>query len=214
MITVHHLDHSRSLRILWLLEELGLPYDLVLHRRDPATRLAPPSLETIHPLGKAPMIVDGERTIFESGAIIDYLIRRHGAGRLQPPPASADYDDYQMWLHYAEGSAMLPLMLNLYTARLSEAAAPLRARIDSELARHLGYVEQALAGRDYLVGDSLTGADIQFGFVAEMLAMTGQAHGYPRIAAWLARLQERPAYQRAIEKGGVNTLSPTRRVAA
>jgi glutathione S-transferase len=211
LITVHHLDHSRSLRILWLLEELGLPYELVEHRRDPATRLAPPSLEAVHPLGKAPLVVDDGRILFESGAIIDYLIRHYGEGRLAPPPESAEYDDYQMWLHYAEGSAMLPMMLNLYTSRLGEGAAPLRGRIDSELARHLGFVEQSLAGRDYLVGDGLTGADIQFGFVAEMLAMTGQANAYPNIAAWLARLQERPAYQRAVEKGGANALTPTRR---
>lgn len=214
MIIVHHLDHSRSLRILWLLEELELPYEMVQHRRDPATRLAPESLEAVHPLGKAPLMEDAGRLIYESGAIIDYIIRRYGNGRLAPPPESALYDDYQMWLHYAEGSAMLPMMLNLYVSRLGEAGAPLRPRIDSEMARHFGFIERAVEKREFLVGESLTGADIQLGFVGEMLAMTGQIERYPAIGAWLARNQARPAFRRAIERGGVNALTPTRRAAS
>lgn len=210
MITVHHLDNSRSLRILWLLEELQLPYDIVEHRRDPVTRLAPPSLEAVHPLGKSPVIVDDGRTIFESGAIIDFLIRRHGRGRLAPPPETVEYDDYQMWLHYAEGSAMLPMMLNLYVSRLGGASDLLRWRIDSELTRHLGFVEKRLERQDYLVGDSVTGADVQMGFLGEMLRAIPDAGRYPAIERWLERLQARPAYLRAVERGGANVFAPPR----
>jgi glutathione S-transferase len=123
MITVHHLNDSRSQRILWLLEELALPYEIKHYQRLP-TRLAPPELAAIHPVGKSPVITDGRKTVFESGAIIDYVIRRHAGGRLQPDPATPAYDDYQMWMHYAEGSAMLPLMLNLYVSRLGDGGAP------------------------------------------------------------------------------------------
>ncbi len=127
MITVHHLNDSRSQRILWLLEELGVPYEIKRYQRDATTRLAPPELSKVHPLGKSPVITEDGRTIIESGAIVDYIIRRHGGGRMQPAVSSPAYDDYVQWLHYAEGSAMLPLMLNLYAARLGEAAAPLQA---------------------------------------------------------------------------------------
>ncbi len=129
MIVVHHLNDSRSQRILWLLEELGLPYEIERYRRDRQTRLAPPELKAVSPLGKSPIVTDGGKRIIESGAIIDYLIRRHGGGRLQPDPVTAAYDEYVQWLHYAEGSAMLPLMLHLYVSRLGEAGAPLAPRI-------------------------------------------------------------------------------------
>ena len=207
MITLHHLDNSRSLRILWLLEELELPYDLVQHKRDATTRLAPPSLEAVHRLGKAPILVDGDRTIVESGAIIDYIIRRHGGGKLAPPLDSADYDAYQMWLHYVEGSATLPVMLNLYASLLGGDSPALRGRIDSELARHIGFIEASLKGRQFLVGDALTGADIQLGFLAEMLSDASLSANYPAIVSWLARMQARPAYQRAVQRGGANVLS-------
>ena len=143
MIIVHHLNDSRSQRVLWLLEELGLPYEIRHYQRDAATRLAPPELKAVHPLGKSPVITDGGRTVIESGAIVDYLIRRHGGGRLQPAAGHAPTTtSYQQWLHYAEGSAMLPLMLQLYVSRLGEAGAPLAPRIESEIANHLGYVER------------------------------------------------------------------------
>src|SRR5665213_3511426 len=122
MIVVHHLNNSRSQRILWLLEELSLPYEIRFYQRDPVTNLAPPELEAVHPLGKSPVITDGAVTIAESGAIIDYILRKYGAGRLAPAPDAADYEAYLEWLHYAEGSAMLPLMLLLYTMRVGEAA--------------------------------------------------------------------------------------------
>jgi glutathione S-transferase len=205
MIVVHHLNDSRSQRVLWLLEELGLPYEIRHYARDATTRLAPPELLAVHPLGKSPVIEDGAQKVIESGAIIDYLIRHHGAGRLQPAVGTPDFEAYQQWLHYAEGSAMLPLMLRLYTSRLGEAAAPLAPRINSELANHLGYVDRALQGRDWLVGDSLTGADIQMSFVGEA-ARTLRA-GYPAMDAWVKRFQARPAYQRALERGGPYTLA-------
>ena len=204
MITVHHLNDSRSQRILWLLEELGLPYEIREYQRDPQTRLAPPELVAVHPLGKSPVITDGDRTIYESGAIIDYILRRHGAGRLQPDPASPEYDAYQCWLHYAEGSAMLPLMLQMYVGRLGEGGAPLAPRIDSELANHLGYVDASLRGRPYLLGQELSGADIQMSFVGEkaMADSYGKPAPYPEIEAWVRRFQARPAYRAALDRGG------------
>ena len=202
MITVHHLNDSRSQRILWLLEELELPYEIAFYARDAVTRLAPPELKAVHPLGKSPVITDGAATIIESGAIIDYILRRHGGGRLVPAADSASYDAYVQWLHYAEGSAALPLMLKLYTGRLGEAAAPLAPRIDSEIANHLGYVEASLAGRDWLIGSDLTGADVQMSFIGEIAGAYGLRASYPNIDAWVKRFQSRPAYQRALEKGG------------
>ncbi len=207
MIIVHHLNDSRSQRILWLLEELGLPYELRAYARDAATRLAPPELEAVHLLGKAPTVEMDGVTLIESGAIIETIIRRRGGGRLAPPVDHPDFDRYIMWLHYAEGSAMLPLMLHLYTARLGEAAAPLRPRIDSELARHLGFVDRALAGREFLVGTDLTGADIQMSFVAEIAGAFGLRGAYPAMAAWIARLHARPAWQRALEQGGAYSFA-------
>lgn len=202
MIVVHHLNDSRSQRILWLLEELGTPYEIKRYQRDRQTRLAPPELKAVHPLGKSPVVTDGGTTVIESGAIVDYLIRRHGGGRLQPDPATPAYDEYAQWLHYAEGSAMLPHMLQLYVSRLGEAGAPLAPRIDSELANHLGYLDASLEGREYLVGGSLTGADIQMSFVGEIAGRGGKRAAYPAVEAWIARLHARPAYRAALERGG------------
>ena len=154
------------------------------------------------PLGKSPVITEGGRTIIESGAIVDYLIRRHGGGRLQPGPATAAYDEYVQWLHYAEGSAMLPLMLYFYVGRLGEAGAPLGPRIESEIANHLGYIDAALRDRPYLVGHDLTGADIQMSFVGEFAGKLGKRAAYPSIEAWVRRLHARPAYKAALERGG------------
>ncbi len=207
MIIVHHLNDSRSQRILWLLEELRLPYEIKPYQRDAQTRLAPPELKAVHPLGKSPVISADGLTIHESGAIVDYLIRRHGDGRLQPDPAMPAYDEYQQWMHYAEGSAMLPVMLNLYVGRLGEAGAPLHPRIESEMANHLGYVDGALAGRDYLMGSDLSGADIQMSFVGELAGAQGKRAAYPNIEAWVRRFQARPAYRAAIERGGAYALA-------
>jgi glutathione S-transferase len=201
MITVHHLNDSRSQRILWLLEEMGTPYEIKKYQRDAQTRLAPPELLQVHPLGKSPVITDDARVVFESGAIVDYLIRRYGA-HLQPARSSDDYELYAQWLHYSEGSAMLPLLLKLYVSRLGEAGAPLSPRIESELANHLGFVDRSLVGREYLVGEGLTGADIQMSFVGEAASNRTDRTKYPHLDAWVKRYQARPAYQRALERGG------------
>ena len=205
MLVVHHLNDSRSQRVLWLLEELGLPYEIKHYQRDATTRLAPPELMAVHPLGKSPVLTDGGQTIIESGAIVDYIIRRHGGGRLQPATDTPAYDSYQQWLHYAEGSAMLPLMLKLYVGRLGEAGAPLAPRIDGEIANHIGFVESSLEGRQWLIGDELSGADIQMSFVGE--ALRGLRAKYPNIDAWVKRFQARPAYRKALERGGPYTLA-------
>jgi len=204
MIIVHHLNESRSQRILWLLEEVGVPYEIRHYARDATTRLAPPALKEVHPLGKSPVLEADGLTLIESGAIVDYIIRRHG-GSLRPAPDSADFEAYQQWLHYAEGSAMLPLLLKLYVSRLGEAGAPLQPRIESELANHLGYVDRALAGRDWLVGNSFSGADVQMSFVGE--AARGLRASYPNMDAWVRRFQARPAYRRALARGGPYSMA-------
>ena len=177
------------------------------YERDEKTRLAPPELAAVHPLGKSPVVIDAGLTLIESGAIIESIIRRHGGGRLQPSAEGAEREAYVQWLHYAEGSAMLPLMLELYVSRLGEAGAPLEPRIESELARHLGYVDQSLQGREWLVGNELTGADIQMSFVGEVAGSRGYRERYPAMAAWVKRLQARPAYRRALERGGPYSLA-------
>jgi glutathione S-transferase len=201
MIVVHHLNDSRSQRILWLLEELNLPYEIKHYQRDQQTRLAPPELKAIHPLGKSPVITDDGRVIIESGAIIDYLVRHYGQ-QLQPSVTSKDYDEYQQWLHYAEGSAMLPLLLKLYVSRLGDAGAPLSPRIESELANHIGFVNSSLEGKQWLLGGEMTAADIQMSFVGEAASARTNRAAYPNIEAWVKRFQARPAYQKALVRGG------------
>jgi glutathione S-transferase len=208
MLVVHHLNDSRSQRILWLLEELGAPYEIKPYARDATTRLAPPELKAVHPLGKSPVITDGTETIAESGAIVDYILRRYGGGRLGPAAGSKDFEKHNEWLHYAEGSAMLPLMVHLYVMRLGEAGAPLQPRIDSEIANHVGYVDRSLEGRDWLMGQDLTGADIQMSFVGEVVRAFGRIDPYPNLKAWVERFQARPAYQAALAKGGPYNLGP------
>ena len=211
MLTLHHLNDSRSQRILWLLEELGASYEMKRYQRDATTRLAPPELAAVHPLGKSPVITDGGIKIAESGAIVDYLIRTYGRGNgkpaMMPAIGTPDYEAYCEWLHYSEGSAMLPLMLNLYVSRLKEAGSPLHPRIESEIANHLGYVEGALNGREFFVGNALTGADIQMSFVGEMAKAFNKLAPYPNLGGWLARMHARPAFQRSIEKGGAYRLA-------
>jgi glutathione S-transferase len=207
MIVLHHLNNSRSQRILWLLEELGAPYEIRPYQRDAVTNLAPPELKAVHPLGKSPVIEDGAVKIAESGAIIDYLVRKHGGGRFAPASGTPAHEDYLEWLHYAEGSAMLPLMINLYVMRLGEAGAPLKDRIDSEIANNLGYIEQALAGHDYILVEGFTGADVQLSFVGEVGRAFGRLAPFPNIAAWIARLHDRPAFSASIEKGGAYNLA-------
>jgi glutathione S-transferase len=208
MITVHHLNNSRSQRILWLLEELELDYELKSYQRDATTNLAPAELEAVHPLGKSPVLTDGANTIIESGAIIDYVLRHHGDGRLMPTPGSIEHEQYLQWLHYAEGSAMLPLMLRMYTARLSDGGAALQPRINDELNRHLGYLDGALNGVEWFVGNSFSGADVQLSFVIEIAPLLHPDGSFPNLNAVRKRFQARPAYQRALAKGGKYDFGP------
>jgi glutathione S-transferase len=202
MIQIHHLNESRSRRITWMLEELGEPYKVITYQRNAQTRLAPPELTAIHPLGKAPVLCDAGQVLIESGAIIEYLVRRYGAGRFAPALDSADYNRYMQFLHYGEGSAMLPLMLKLYVGRLGDAGAPLAPRIESEINNHLGYLNAELTGRDYLVGDALTGADVQISFVAQVATRGAGRAAFPALARYVDLIEARPAYQRAIAKSG------------
>ncbi|NJR20407.1 MAG: glutathione S-transferase [Hyphomonadaceae bacterium] len=201
MIIVHHLNNSRSQRILWLLEELGVPYDIQHYQRDAVTSLAPPELKAVHPLGKSPIVTDQGEILAESGMIIDVLSRRYGP-HLAVDPSSRDYPTYLHWLHFAEGSAMLPFLLALYTSRLGEAAAPLQPRIQAEIMNHMTYVESYLEGRDYFVGAQLTGADIQMSFVGDIAKGNGLLAMLPNLRAWVERIHARPQWQVALEKGG------------
>jgi glutathione S-transferase len=206
MIVVHHLNNSRSQRILWLLEELGTPYEIKAYQRDATTRLAPPELKAVHPLGKSPVITDGGATVAESGAIIEYLIDHHGGGRFKPGPGGQDALDYLHFMHFAEGSAMLPILLAMYVSRLGAAGAPLHPRIFSEIDNHLAYMEGALADRQTFVKSGFSAADVQMTFVVEAANATGRLAAYPRLSDYLARMQARPAYVRAIERGGPYSL--------
>jgi len=200
MLKIHHLNNSRSQRILWLLEELGTPYEIVFYQRMQPVPFAPPELKQIHPLGKSPVLEDDGKIIAESGAEIEYLIDTYGNGRFKPKPGTKEYWQYVEWIHYGEGSAMLPLLLALYTGMLGEGAAPLKPRVDSEIANHLSYMEESLGSRDFFAGDNLTGADIQLLFVLE--AAGARLDPYPNLVKYRARMQDRPAYKRGIEKGG------------
>jgi len=200
MLIVHHLNNSRSQRILWLLEELGTPYTIKHYARDAVTNLAPPELKAIHPLGKSPVLEADGKIIFESAAITDYIIRRHGGGRLMPAPGSDAHEDYLMWLHFAEGSAMTPFLLALYTARLGDAAAPLQPRIQEQIGSHVAYVSACLGDNDWLVGNELSGADVMMSFIAEIATMQGLGAHFPNIAAYARRIQSRPAWITAADK--------------
>jgi glutathione S-transferase len=202
MIEIHHLNESRSRRITWMLEELELPYEVIQYARDEKTRLAPPELTKIHPLGKAPTLRDGDQVFIESGAIIEYLVRKYGKGRFAPSMDSPDYNRYMQFLHYAEGSAMLPLMLKLYVSRLGEAGSPLNPRINSELQNHLGYLDSEIKDREFFVGNELTGADVQLSFVAQVAMRGSGRERYPNLAKFVDRIEARPAYQRAIARSG------------
>lgn len=221
MITVHHLNNSRSQRVLWLLEELALEYRVQRYERDPVTMLAPPSLRAIHPLGKSPVITDGDLTIAESGAIIEYLVERYGNGRLVPEAGTPERLRYRYWLHYAEGSAMPPLLLKLIFGRLASPPMPALIRpiagliakgvqnkyIDPQLRLHLGYMENELGKSTWFAGDAFSAADIQMSFPIEGARLRGGLDGrYPNLMKYLEAIHARPAYQRALEQGGPYTL--------
>lgn len=217
MITVHHLNNSRSQRVLWLLEELGLPYEIKRYQRNQKTMLAPPELCEIHPLGKSPVITDGELTLAESGAIIEYLADRYGEGHLIPAPGSPARLRCNYWLHYAEGSAMPPLLLKLVFQRVEVAPLPFFVRsvaksiaskvqqsfVDPQIGLHLSYMEGELAKTDWFGGADFSVADVAMSFPLEAAtARGGLDDHYPRLQTFLQRIHARPAYQRALESGG------------
>ncbi|WP_345815734.1 glutathione S-transferase [Paraburkholderia sp. PREW-6R] len=217
MLTVHHLNNSRSQRVLWLLEELGVPYEIRRYQRDPKTMLAPPELRAVHPLGKSPVITDDGQTIAESGAIIEYLVEKYGQGRFAPAPGTPERLRYTYWLHYAEGSAMPPLLLKLVALRIASAPMPFFARpiarkiadtlqssfIDPQLKLHLGYINKELSATGWFVGNNFTAADVQMSFPLEAATARGGMEGQiPAIIEFLKRIHARPAYQRALERGG------------
>ncbi len=221
MITVHHLNNSRSQRILWLLEELGLPYEIKRYQRDPKTMLAPPELRAVHPLGKSPVVTDDALTLAESGAIIEYLADRYGQGRLIPAQGTSERLRSNYWLHYAEGSAMPPLLLKLVFKRVETAPVPFFVRpvakgiagkvqygfVDPQIALHLSYMEGELTKADWFGGADFSVADIVLSFPLEAAAARGGLdHRYPHLQAFLQRIHARPAYQRALERGGEYSL--------
>ena len=221
MLTLHHLDHSRSRRVLWLLEELEVPYEIKRYRRDPRTLMAPSSLKKVHPLGKSPVITDGELTVAESGAIIEYVLERYGRGRLAPAAGTPARRRFTYFLHYAEGSLMPLLVMKLVFSRIAPSAPffarPLvkaivgnvnRAFLEPQLRLQLGFVEGELTRAAWFAGDEFTAADIQMSFPVEAAEARGGLADYPRLRAWLERIQKRPAYQRAVEKGGPDGVLP------
>ena len=217
MLTVHHLNNSRSQRVLWMLEELGVPYDVRRYERDPKTMLAPAELRQVHPLGKSPVVTDGDLTLAESGAIIEYLAERYGQGRLAPPRDTPERLRWTYWLHYAEGSAMPPLLLKLVALRIASAPMPFFVRpiarkisdtlqssfVDPQLRLHFDYVNDALTKTGWFVGECFSAADIQMSFPLEAATARGNASGqWPAIADFLQRIHARDAYQRALARGG------------
>jgi glutathione S-transferase len=211
MIRLHHLATSRSHRILWLLEELGLPYELVGYARDPQTMAAPPGLKRVHPLGKSPVVEDDEAGVLaESGAIIEALLERHDQeGRLRPAAGSAAHRAYLYWLHFAEGSAMPPLLVKLYLSRLGPAAAPALPRIDAQIGGNLDHMDATLARTPYFAGDAFSAADIQMIYPVEASVARGGLTAERRhLWRWLEEMRARPAYRRAVEAGGPVMMAP------
>ena len=217
MITVHHLNNSRSQRVLWLLEELGLPYEIKKYQRNAQTMLAPPELLKVHPLGKSPVITDGDVTVAESGAIIEYLLERYGNGRLVPAAGTPERLRWRYWLHFAEGTAMSPLLLKLIFERIKVTKMPffakpiargisnkvLAAMVDPNLKRQLDFMEAELGRSAWFAGDELTGADIMMSFPLEAAAQrAGLDARRPKLMAFLKRIHARPAYKKALERGG------------
>ena len=216
MITVHHLNNSRSQRVLWLLEELGLPYEIKHYQRDAKTSLAPPELRQVHPLGKSPVITDGGLTVAESGAILEYLVDKYGQGRLKPT-AEQDLLHYRYFLHFAEGSAMPPLVMKLVFSKIKRSPMPffvkpiakgiadkvLSSFVQPNIDAQLKFLEGELAARPWFAGAEFTAADVQMSFPLEAAAARGGSiDAFPKIQAFLARIHARPAYRQALERGG------------
>ena len=229
MLVVHHLETSRSQRILWLLEELGLPYELRLYQRDPRTRLAPAALKAVHPLGKSPVITEGDSVVAESGAIIEYLVQTHGAqapaelAHLEPARGSPEQRQCRFWMHYAEGSLMNWLVMKLVFDTIPHQPMPFFARpiaralcarmqqklVGPNVQAALAFMEAHLAQHRWFAGEHLTMADFQMSFAVEAaLARSGNESAWPHLVAYRQRLRERPAYQRALQKGGPAVIGP------
>ena len=208
MITVHHLNNSRSQRVLWLLEELGLSYEIRQYQRDPVTNLAPPELKAIHPLGKSPIITDGDKVIAETGAIVEYIIRKYAKGTFSPDESSKQYDLYSQFMHGAEGSVMLPMLLSLYVGFLGEAGAPLHPKIAQEIKNQIDYIEYHLTGHEWFAGDEISGADIMMIFPLEACRARGRLTGYESCLEYVDKVHKRPAYLRALERGGHYDYGP------
>jgi glutathione S-transferase len=217
MIIVHHLNNSRSQRVLWLLEELGIPYEIQKYERDAKTMLAPPALLKVHPLGKSPVITEDGVTVAESGAIIEYLLERHGAGRLMPPAGTPERLRFTYWLHFAEGSAMSPLLMKLVFDRIETSPMPFFAKpiaraisgkvknalIEPNLKRQLDFMESELAKSEWFAGNDFSAADIQMSFPVEAAAQrAGLDASRPKLMTWLKKIHARPAYRKALERGG------------
>jgi glutathione S-transferase len=217
MIVVHHLNNSRSQRVLWMLEELGVEYEIRRYERNKETMLAPPELRQVHPLGKSPVITDGASTLAESGAILEYLVEQYGGERLAPARGTPERVRYTYWMHYAEGSLMSPLLLKLVFDQIEKAKMPFVAKpfakaiahkvkssfVLPQIKQHLDYLEAELQARDWFAGNAFSAADIQMSFPLEAAAArAGLNAGRPRLMDFLARIHARPAYQRALEKGG------------
>jgi glutathione S-transferase len=221
MIIVHHLNNSRSQRVLWLLEELGLDYEIRKYQRDPKTLLAPPELCAVHPLGKSPVIEDAGQTLAESGAIVEYLAERYADGRLVPAAGTPERLRYRYWMHFAEGTAQPPLLLKLLFDRIEKGPMPFFARpvaraiaqrakagyVQPNIDRNLDFMEGELASREWFAGERFSAADVQMSFPLEAARMRGGLDAKrPRLMAWLERIHARPAYRRAIERGGEYAL--------
>ena len=217
MIVVHHLNNSRSQRVLWLLEELEVTYDIKRYERDPKTMLAPSSLRAVHPLGKSPVITDGDLTLAESGAIIEYLVERYGQGKFSPPSGTTAYLRYRYWMHYAEGSLMPPLLLKLVFDKIETAPMPFFVKpiakaisgkakssfITPQITTHLNYLEAELAKSTWFAGNDFSAADVHMSFPVEAAAARGGLNASrPRLMDYLSRIHARPAYKKALERGG------------
>jgi glutathione S-transferase len=217
MVVVHHLNNSRSQRILWLLEELDVPYEVKRYERNVETMRAPESLKAVHPLGKSPVITDDGVTVAETGAIIEYLVEKYAGGRLIPPAGTEERRRYTYWLHFAEGSAMTPLLMKLVFMRLGEAKVPFFVKpvvrrivetanatfIDAEIRKVFDFIESELGRSPWFAGEEMTAADVQMSFPLEAAASrAGLDHTRPKSLAFLERIHARPAYRRALERGG------------
>ena len=217
VVVVHHLENSRSQRVLWLLEELGVPYEVRRYQRNPKTLLAPPELFEVHPLGKSPVITHGDTTVAESGAIMEYLVDTFGADRLRPAAGTAAARQYSYWMHFAEGSAMPPLVMKLVFDRIEQAPVPffikpilkaVSGKVNSEfimpnIERQLAFMEAHLQKHEWFAGEQFSAADIQMSFPLEAASSRAKIiRQYPHIVAFVERIHQRPAYKKALERGG------------